>query len=169
MKKRVLIILITCILGSANVLSPALYTRAADPQTDSQEDAQTEENGQSGKDGGILERGKEIGEDLYRKADEAVDGFDKDSLRRNIREALKEMDERGISPSVIAERTFGIKTRPELRGQTPGDTLIKDAQNVVRKKTEGFFTVLWDGFLDFLGSLIETGFSLAGGGKEAAK
>ena len=77
------------------------------------------------------------------------------------------MDDMGISPSVIAEKTFGIKTRPELRGQTPGDTLIKDAQNVVRKKTEGFFTVLWNGFLDMLESLIETGFSLIAGGKEA--
>lgn len=159
MNKKVLIILITVMLGSANMLSPALYALAADPAQ--------EETDQGDKDEGILERGKEIGRDIYRKADEAVDGFDKTSLRRNIREALKQMDDMGISPSVIAEKTFGIKTRPELRGQTPGDTLIKDAQNVVRKKTEGFFTVLWNGFLDMLESLIETGFSLIAGGKEA--
>ena len=159
MNKKVLIILITVMLGSAKMLSPALYALAADPAH--------EETDQGDKDEGILERGKEIGRDIYRKADEAVDGFDKTSLRRNIREALKQMDDMGISPSVIAEKTFGIKTRPELRGQTPGDTLIKDAQNVVRKKTEGFFTVLWNGFLDMLESLIETGFSLIAGGKEA--
>ena len=93
MNKKALIILITVMLGSANVLSPALYAFAADTAQ--------EETDKRDKDGGILERGKEIGRDIYRKADEAVDGFDKTSLRRNLREALKEMDDRGISPSVI--------------------------------------------------------------------
>jgi cell fate (sporulation/competence/biofilm development) regulator YlbF (YheA/YmcA/DUF963 family) len=95
--------------------------------------------------------------------DEALDRFDKESLRRNIREALREMDEMGVSPSVVAEKTLGLKTSPALRGQTPGDTLIKDAHNVVRKKTDGFFTMLWEGFLDTLGSMITTGISVFGG------
>jgi hypothetical protein len=69
----------------------------------------------------------------------------------------------------VAEKTLGLKTSPALRGQTPGDTLIKDAHNVVRKKTDGFFTVLWNGFLDTLEGLIETGFNLAAGGKDTRR
>ena len=154
MKKRALLILMTAVLGFAGMQGPAFHAAAA--TTDG-----------SGKDSdqGILEKGSELGEEIYEKVDEALDQFDTESLRKSIREALKEMDERGISPSVVAENTLGLKTRPELRGQTPGDTLIKDAHNAVRQKTQGFFTVLWNGFLDTLEGIIETGFNLAAGGK----
>lgn len=147
-------ILMTVVLGFAGMQGPAFHALAA---TDSPA-------GDSDKEG-ILEKGSELGGEIYEKVDEALDQFDTESLRKNIREALKEMDEMGISPSVVAEKTFGLKTSPALRGQTPGDTLIKDAHNAVRKKTEGFFTVLWNGFLDTLEGIIETGFNLAAGGK----
>lgn len=162
MKKRALMILMICILGSAAMPGPAFYALAATT------DGGAGETGRE-KDGGILDKGSDLGGELYQKMDEALDRFDKEALRRNIREALREMDEMGVSPSVVAEKTLGLKTSPALRGQTPGDTLIKDAHNVVRKKTDGFFTVLWNGFLDTLEGLIETGFNLAAGGKDTRR
>ena len=114
-------------------------------------------------DKSLLEQGAEIGSDLYQKVDEAVDSVDKESLRRQIREALEEMDSKGISPSSIAEDLFGIRSASTKSGKTPGNVLIEDAERTVRKKTEGFFTVLWNGFLDTLGNMISTGFSIMSG------
>ena len=153
MKKKAVMILLTAILGFSNVMSPSLCASA-------QESTQ-EETGSSSEeeDKSLLERGAEIGSDLYEKMDEMVDSVDKKSLRRSIREALEEMDALGISPTVIAEQTLGIKAVPD-------ETLIKDAQNVVRKKTEGFFSMLWDKFLDTLESMISTGLSIFAGQDE---
>ena len=117
MKKRALMILMICILGSAAMPGPAFYALAATT------DGGAGETGRE-KDGGILDKGTDLGGELYQKMDEALDRLDKESLRRNIREALREMDEMGVSPSVVAEKTLGLKTSPALRGQTPGDTLI---------------------------------------------
>lgn len=151
MKKRALMILMTFILGSAGTLSPVCY--AAAQESAAQE---TQEDGEKS----IFEQGAEIGSELYEKMDEAVDNVDKASLRKKIREALEELDERGISPSVIAENTFGIRTVAKQKGKMPENTLIEEAQKTVKKKTEGFFTMLWNGFLDTLESMITTGFSL---------
>ena len=163
--------MITFVLGSAGVLSPACHALAAaqEVKTDSGagKGAEKEDKGEE----------KGIGETIYEKVEQAVKDLDESSLRRQIREGLKEMDERGISPSVIAERTLGIRTQPTLRGQTSGNTsgtasdntLVKEAENAVRKRTDSFFTMLWNGFLDGLSGLITTVFSLAGSGEGAGK
>ena len=134
MKNKAFVILITFMLGSAGVLSPAFYASAQaasegtsaqaaedEPEKEAQEDGsasagdtERSENSASGTTkaegaGGILQQGAELGQELYKKMDEAVDSVDKASLRGAIRDALEEMDEMGISPTVIAENTFGIK------------------------------------------------------------
>ena len=167
MKKRAILILITFILGSAGMLSPVCHALAAaqDVKTESEAGKESEKEN------------KGIGETIYEKVDQAVRNLDQTSLRRNIRQGLKEMDDMGISPSVIAERTLGIKTQPTLRGQTSGNTsgtgsdntLVKEAENAVRKKTESFFTILWNGFLDGLSGLVTFVFSLASSGEGAGK
>ena len=91
--------------------------------------------------------------------------MDKVSLRREIREALEQMDEMGISPAMIAQNLFGIRPAGGNGGKKSGDTLIEDAQRTVRKKTDGFFSILWEGFLDTLGDMITTGISVFGGQK----
>ena len=164
MKKRALMVLMTVLLCFMSVAGPVC--RAAAPE--GTEDAQTQEEAGSEedagrKDKGILEKGKEIGSDLYNKVDEKLDGVDKVSLRREIREALEQMDEMGISPAMIAQNLFGIRPAGGSSGKKTGDTLIEDAQRTVRKKTDGFFTMLWEGFLDTLGSMITTGISVFGG------
>ena len=161
MKKRALMILMAVFLSFTSVVSPVCHA-AASEGSDTQEEADDTQDAGS-KDKGILEKGKEIGSDLYDKVDEKLDGMDKVSLRRNIREALEQMDEMGISPSAVAENLFGIRPPAGNSGKKPGDTLIEDAQRTVRKKTEGFFTILWEGFLDTLGSMITTGISVFGG------
>lgn len=171
MKKRAILILITFILGSAGMLSPVCHALAASQEVKTDSDAGKGAEKDDGKD----DRG--IGETIYEKVDEAVKNLDQTSLRRQIREGLEEMDKMGISPSVIAERTLGIKTQPALRGRTAGDksgsaadnTLVKEAENAVRKRTDSFFTILWNGFLDGLSGLITFVFSLAGSGEGAGK
>lgn len=191
MKNKALVILITFMLGSAGVLSPAFYASAQaasdgtsvqetaeeEPEKDegaSAEEAEGPENSASGSSksegaGGILQQGAEFGQELYKKMDEAVDSVDKASLRGAIRDALEEMDKMGISPTVIAENTFGIKPASAKGGKMPENTLIEDAERTVRKKTEGFFTVLWDGFLDTLGNMISTGFAIFGSQKGSTR
>ena len=161
MKKRALMILMTVFLSFTSVVSPVCQA-AASEGSDTQEEAGGTQDAGS-KDKSILEQGMEIGSDLYDKVDEKLDGMDKVSLRKNIREALEQMDEMGISPSAVAENLFGIRPPAGNSGKKPGDTLIEDAQRTVRKKTEGFFTILWEGFLDTLGSMITTGISVFGG------
>ena len=146
MTKRAFVILMTLILGLAGVLGPVSYAKAQDKENKEVQD----------QDAGI-------GRELYRKVDEAVSGLDKESLRRQIREALREMDEKGISPSVIARDLFGIGTKPAQNGKKPGNTLIEDAEKTVRKSTEKFFSGLWNGFLNTLGGLIDTGLSVFSG------
>lgn len=161
MKKRALMILMAVFLSFTSVVSPVCQA-AASEGSDTQEEAGGTKDEDS-KDKGILEKGKEIGSDLYDKVDEKLDGMDKVSLRKNIREALEQMDEMGISPSAVAENLFGIRPPAGNSGKKPSDTLIEDAQRTVRKKTDGFFTILWEGFLDTLGSMISTGISVFGG------
>ena len=161
MKKRALMILMAVFLSFTSVVSPVCQAAASEGSDTQEEAGGTKDEGS--KDKGILEKGKEIGSDLYDKVDEKLDGMDKVSLRRNIREALEQMDEMGISPSAVAENLFGIRPPAGNSGKKPGDTLIEDAQRTVRKKTEGFFTILWEGFLDTLGSMITTGISVFGG------
>lgn len=185
MKKKALMVLMTAVLTFSGVLSPACMA-AAEENTQKEESAQTEDAAQAeeinaqaedtaqteetakkeadnGKEKNLLEQGTQIGEDLYKKMDEAVDGIDKKSLRRSIREALEQMDQMGISPSSVAENVLGIRTKYKSGEKAPENTLIKDAQNAVQKKTEGFFTVLWDGFLDTLESIITNGISIFSG------
>ena len=195
MKNKALVILITFMLGSAGVLSPAFYAsaQAASEGATAQEAAEEEpenkaqENEEAVKEdagetmssdsgntktegaGGILQHGAEFGQELYKKMDEAVDSVDKASLRGAIRDALEDMDRRGISPTVIAEKAFGIKPASANGGKMPENTLIEDAERTVRKKTEGFFTVLWDGFLDTLGNMISTGFAVFGSQKGSTR
>ena len=182
MKNKALVILITFMLGSAGVLSPAFYVCAStaegaatqDNTETEAEEAQSAEDGASGTAGtegagGILQQGAELGQELYKKMDEAVDSVDKASLRGAIRDALEEMDEMGISPTVIAENTFGIRPASANGGKMPENTLIDEAERTVRKKTEGFFTVLWDGFLDTLGNMITTGLTIFGSQKGSAR
>ena len=149
MTKRAFVILMTLVLGLAVMLGPVSYTMAQDQE-----------------DQGVEEQGSGIGRDLYRKVDEAVSGLDGKSLRRQIREALREMDKMGISPTVIARDLFGIGTAQTSQagnGKKPGNTLIEDAEKTVRKSTEKFFSGLWNGFLNTLGGLIETGLSVFSG------
>lgn len=165
MKKRALMILMTVLLSFMSVTGPVCRASASEGTEDAQtqEEAGSEEEA-GRKDKGILEKGREIGSDLYNKVDEKLDGVDKVSLRREIREALEQMDEMGISPAAVAQNLFGIGPAAAGSGEKkPGDTLIEDAQRTVRKKTDGFFTMLWEGFLDTLGSMITTGISVFGG------
>ena len=162
MRKRALVIVMTVLLGFAGIASPVCRAAASDG-TREQEDAGSEEEA-GHKDKSIFEHGKEIGSDLYDKVDEKLDGVDKVSLRKEIREALEKMDEMGISPAAVARNLFGIRPAAgSSSGKKPGDTLIEDAQRTVRKKTDGFFTILWEGFLDTLGGMISTGISVFGG------
>lgn len=143
MRNRAFIILFTVMLGLTGVSSPAFcaYAQSSDEQ-------------------GTQDQGDGIGQELYKKVDEALGGVDKESLRRQIREALHQMDEMGISPTSIAEEYLGIRDNTAKGSKMPGNTLIEDAQRTVRKSTEGFFTVLWNGFLDTLGGIIGTGLSI---------
>ena len=122
MKKKALVILMTAVLAFSGVLSPAM---AAAAEENTQEAEDTQEEADAAEEKSLLEQGTQIGEDLYKKMDEAVDGIDKKSLRRSIG--------------------------------------IRDAQNAVQKRTEGFFTVLWDGFLDTIESIITNGISIFSG------
>ena len=178
MKKRVFTILMTAVLAFTCAAGPVCYAAASEgatnevaeeeeeniPEETSEETKESlpEEAAEEDSDKSLLEQGKEIGEDLYKKMDEAIDGVDKGSLRKSIREALEEMDELGISPSVIAKKMFGIRTTYKSNEKAPENTLIRDAQNAVQKKTEGFFTVLWNGFLDTIEKMITTGISVFG-------
>lgn len=154
MKKRLFTILMTAVLALTYAAGPVCYAAAS-------EGATNEVAGEDS-DKSLLEQGKEIGEDLYKKMDEAIDGVDKGSLRKSIREALEEMDELGISPSAVARNLFGIRTTYKKNEKAPENTLIRDAQNAVQKKTEGFFSVLWNGFLDTIEKMITTGISVFG-------
>ena len=133
-------------LGLAGTLSPAFSALAQDKN-----DKRTQETGSG------------IGEDLYRKVDEAVSGIDKESLRRQVREALNEMDKKGISPTVIARDLFGIGRDRAENGKKTDNKLFEDAEKTVRKSTEKFFSSIWNGFLNTLGGLIETGLNVFSG------
>ena len=146
MTKRAFVILMTLMLGLAGMLSPVSYAMAQDKE-----------------DKGTKEQSTGIGHDLYEKMDEAVSGLDTKSLRREIREALREMDKKGISPTVIARDLFGIGTARTQEVKKPGNTLIEDAEKTVRKSTEKFFSSMWNGFLKTLGGLIETGLNVFSG------
>lgn len=182
MKKRLFTILMTAVLALTYAAGPVYYAAASEGATNEvAEEAEenipeeaAEEEPPEAKEGlpeeaagedsdkSLLEQGKEIGEDLYKKMDEAIDGVDKGSLRKSIREALEEMDELGISPSAVARNLFGIRTTYKKNEKAPENTLIRDAQNAVQKKTEGFFSVLWNGFLDTIEKMITTGISVFG-------
>lgn len=182
MKKRLFTILMTAVLALTYAAGPVCYAAASEGATNevaeeveenSPEEAAEEEpleakeglpeeSAGEDSDKSLLEQGKEIGEDLYKKMDEAIDGVDKGSLRKSIREALEEMDELGISPSAVARNLFGIRTTYKKNEKAPENTLIRDAQNAVQKKTEGFFSVLWNGFLDTIEKMITTGISVFG-------
>ena len=182
MKKRLFTILMTAVLALTYAAGPVCYTAASEGATNEvaeeveenipEEAAEEEpleakeglpeESAGEDSDKSLLEQGKEIGEDLYKKMDEAIDGVDKGSLRKSIREALEEMDELGISPSAVARNLFGIRTTYKKNEKAPENTLIRDAQNAVQKKTEGFFSVLWNGFLDTIEKMITTGISVFG-------
>ena len=114
------------------------------------------DNGKKEQDAGILE-------DLYEKVDEAVSGVDKDSLRKEIRKALREMDKMGISPSVVARDVFGIGTDTAGGGKKTDNALFEDVGKTIRKSTEKFFSGLWNGFLNTLGGLIDTGLCVFSG------
>ena len=182
MKKRLFTILMTAVLALTYAAGPVCYAAASEGATNEvAEEAEEnileeaaeeesleakeglpEESAGEDSDKSLLEQGKEIGEDLYKKMDEAIDGVDKGSLRKSIREALEEMDELGISPSAVARNLFGIRTTYKKNEKAPENTLIRDAQNAVQKKTEGFFSVLWNGFLDTIEKMITTGISVFG-------
>ncbi|MBQ8052604.1 MAG: hypothetical protein IJ198_02185 [Lachnospiraceae bacterium] len=159
MKKRAVMIMMTVILSFTSALSPVCLAAASDDAA--QEETGGAEDTEKG-DKSILEQGMETASDLYDKVDEKLDGVDKVSLRREIREALEQMDEMGISPTAVAENLFGIRPASGSSGKKPGDKLIEEAERTVRKSTEGFFTVLWEGFLDTLGNMITTGISVFG-------
>ena len=190
MKKRLFTILMTAVLSLTYAAGPVCYAAASEGATnevaeeveedipeETAEEAEEslpeetaeetekslpEEAAEGDSEKSLLEQGKEIGEDLYKKMDEAIDGVDKGSLRKSIREALEEMDELGISPSTVARNLFGIRNTYKKNEKAPENTLIRDAQNAVQKKTEGFFTVLWNGFLDTIEKMITTGISVFG-------
>lgn len=162
MKKKVCTILMTAVLAFTFAAGPLSFAAAAEETAEETGGSSPEEAAEDNSDKSLLEQGKEIGGDLYKKMDEAVDGVDKDSIRKSIREALKEMDEMGISPSSVAEKVLGIRTTYKSNEKAPENTLIKDAQNAVQKKTEGFFNVLWNGFLDTIEKMVTTGISVFG-------
>ena len=166
MKKRVFTILMTAVLASTCAAGPVCYAAASEGATnevaEEVEESLPEEKAEDNSDKSLLEQGEEIGGDLYKKMDEAVDGVDKDSIRKSIREALQQMDEMGISPSAVAENVLGIRTTYKSNEKAPENTLIRDAQHEVQKRTEGFFTVLWNGVLDTIEKMITTGISVFG-------
>ena len=159
MGKRAFVILLTLLLGLSGMMSPVYY--AAAQETDDKRDKGDKEDKEDKEESGG------IGEELYKKVDEAVSGINGRSVRKEIREALREMDKRGISPSMVARNLFGIGNKPAEKGQKPENTLIKDTEKTIRKSTEKFFSSIWNGFLKTLGGLIETGLGVFGskGGK----
>ena len=167
-KKSVFTILMIAVLASTCAAGPVCYAAASEGATnevaEEVEESLPEEKAEDNSDKSLLEQGEEIGGDLYKKMDEAVDGVDKDSIRKSIREALQQMDEMGISPSAVAENVLGIRTTYKSNEKAPENTLIRDAQHEVQKRTEGFFTVLWNGFLDTIEKMITTGISVFGSG-----
>ena len=114
MGKRAFVILLTLLLGLSEMMSPVYYAAAQE----------TEDKGDKGDKGDKKESGG-IGQELYKKVDEAVSGINGKSVRKEIREALREMDKRGISPSAVAHNLFGIgdkssgygKDDPEEHGE----------------------------------------------------
>lgn len=162
MKKRVFTILMTAVLAFTFAAGPLSFAAAAEETAEETGGSSPEEAAEDNSDKSLLEQGKEIGGDLYKKMDEAVDGVNKDSVRKSIREALEQMDEMGISPSAVAENVLGIRTTYKSNEKAPENTLIRDAQHEVQKRTEGFFTVLWNGFLDTIEKMITTGISVFG-------
>ena len=149
MKKRVFTILMTAVLAFTSLS----FAAAAEETAEETGGSIPEEAAEDNSDKSLLEQGKEIGGDLYKKMDEAVDGVDKDSIRKSIREALQQMDEMNV---------LGIRTTYKSNEKAPENTLIRDAQHEVQKRTEGFFTVLWNGFLDTIEKMITTGISVFG-------
>ena len=135
MKKRVFTILMTAVLAITYAAGPVCYAAASEGTTneaaeeveenipeeaaEEAEESIPEEESKEGGEKSLLEQGKEIGGDLYEKMDEAVDGVDKGSLRKSIREALEEMDELGISPSAVAENVFGVRTTYKSNEKAP--------------------------------------------------
>ena len=65
--KRAVMILITAVLGLSSVVSPVCYA-AAEESAETQEDAGGQGDGENDKN--LLDKGAEIGSDLYDKIDE---------------------------------------------------------------------------------------------------
>ena len=120
MKKRVFTILMTAVLAFTCAAGPVCYAAASEGATN--------EAAEDNSDKSLLEQGKEIGGDLYKKMDEAVDGVDKDSIRKSIREALQQMDEMGISPSAVAENVLGIRTTYKSNEKAPENTEMRSTR-----------------------------------------
>ena len=108
---------------------------------------------------GIYEKTDRLGGTFIPASAESYKGKLRDLLKWYIRQ----MDELGISPTSVAENVLGIRTKYKSGEKAPENTLIRDAQNAVQKRTEGFFTVLWDGFLDTIESIITNGISIFSG------
>ena len=139
MKKRLFTILMTAVLALTYAAGPVCYAAASEGATNEvaeeaeeniPEEAAEEEpleakeglpEDSAGEDSdkSLLEQGKEIGEDLYKKMDEAIDGVDKGSLRKSIREALEEMDELGISREQLLSQGDG-RRRAAVRADGAG-------------------------------------------------
>ena len=115
MGKRAFVILLTLLLGLSGMMSPVYY--AAAQETDDKRDKGDKEDKEDKEESGG------IGEELYKKVDEAVSGINGRSVRKEIREALREMDKGGISPSMVARNLFGIGNKPAEKGQKPENTL----------------------------------------------
>ena len=155
MGKRAFVILLTLLLGLSEMMSPVYY--AAAQETEDKGDKEDKEDKEDKKESGG------IGQELYKKVDEAVSGINGKSVRKEIREALREMDKRGISPSAVAHNLFGIGDKPSGTGKKPENALLQDTEKTIRKSTEKFFSAIWNGFLKTLGGLVETGLSVFSG------
>lgn len=142
-KRAVRILLPFLLLGPALVPGPAASLQGYAAQTGEEDRLRAADDDS-----------KDAASDLYNKANEVVDSIDKESLRKQIREALEQMDEMGISPTAIAKNTFGIQMEADGTASI-GSELAQDAQKAVEKQSRNLFQSLWDKLLEGLMDLID--------------
>ena len=98
MKKRAVMILITAVLGLSSVVSPVCYA-AAEESAETQEDAGGQGDGENDKN--LLDKGAEIGSDLYDKIDEQL----RSELLTALQPAFANISDQGIRYSSLPGHT----------------------------------------------------------------
>lgn len=154
MAKKTVRFLLPFLLGPAIVLGPAVYMQADAAEAKySNSEIYSESRAED------TNAVTETATDLYEKASEAVSSVDKETVRDQIREALHQLDEMGISPTKIAENTFGVQSDPD-RGDDIGTRLVEDARDTVERQSQSLFQSAWDKIMgdvsDLAGVIIQS-------------